>query len=479
MAPGTPLMIETVRARLTLWYVSILGAALIVVAALVYVLLARTMYARVDEALVAGVQIAITSLANDRQEGQDQADAARSTVGELSSTRQMVAIYDGSGQLLAEGGRDSDLELTLPPLPAIPENDVLVHSVYEIDDDDRHRLGMRRVSLDGAADYVVVLGSPMESLDEELASLRRILAYIVPVALIIAGFGGWFLARRSLSPVVSMADRARQIGGENLSERLPVANPRDELGHLAATFNELLGRLERSLGQQRQFMADASHELRTPVATARTAASVALQQPHRDEHDYRQTLEIIEQQTARLSRVVDDMFTLARADAGNYPIRRMPMYLDEVVEDIVRAARVIASTKDVTVDDALTVRSASFFGDEELIHRMIGNLIDNAVRHAPPGSSVRVDLDRSASGYVIGVRDQGPGVPDEIRPYIFERFYRGDAARQRGPFSHDGAGLGLALARWIARSHGGDVDLVRSSESGSTFVMALPSDTES
>jgi two-component system sensor histidine kinase MtrB len=108
---------------------------------------------------------------------------------------------------------------------------------------------------------------------------------------------------------------------------------------------------------------------------------------------------------------------------------------------------------------------------------MIGNLIDNAIRHAPPGSSVRVDLDRSSTGYVIAVRDQGPGVPDEIRPHIFERFYRGDAARQRGP-TRDGAGLGLALARWIARSHGGDVDLVRSSGSGSTFVIALPSDTE-
>jgi heavy metal sensor kinase len=471
-------VIETVRARLTLWYVSILAAALIVVAVLTYVLLARAMYARVDEAVVAGVQIAITSLANDLEEGQNQADAARSTAGGLSSPRQMVAIYDGSGGLLSEGGRDSDLQLTLPPPSEIPENDVLFQTAYEVDDDDRHRLGIRRVSMKGAGDYVVVLGSPMESLDEELASLRWTLTYIVPMALIIAGFGGWFLARRSLSPVVSMADRARQIGGENLSERLPVANPRDELGRLASTFNELLGRLERSLGQQRQFMADASHELRTPVATARTAASVALQQPHRDEHDYRQTLELVEQQTTRLSRVVDDMFTLARADAGNYPIRKVPMYLEEVIEELVRAARVIASTKEVTVDDALTVRSASFCGDEELIRRMIGNLIDNAVRHAPPGSSVRVDLDRSATGYVIAVRDQGPGVSDEIRPYIFERFYRGDPARQRGPMSHDGAGLGLALARWIARSHGGDVDLVRSSESGSTFVIALPSDTE-
>ena len=147
-----------------------------------------------------------------------------------------------------------------------------------------------------------------------------------------------------------MADRARKIGVENLSERLPVANARDELGHLAETFNELLGRLEASLVQQRQFMADASHELRTPVATTRTAASVALQQAHRDEHEYRETLEIIEQQTARLSRVVEDMFTLARADAGNYPVRMTPMYLDEVIDEVVRAPGWWHRPRNVTID---------------------------------------------------------------------------------------------------------------------------------
>jgi heavy metal sensor kinase len=471
-------MIETVRARLTLWYVSVLAIALIAVAVLTYVLLARALYVRVDEAVVTAIQIASTSLANDLMEGEDYEGAARSTVGEISSTRQMVAIYEAGGRLLAEGGRDADLELRLPPLTVIPRDAVLFQTVIESDDDDRHRLGMRRVTIPGRSDYIVVLGSPLESLDRELGSLRRIIWYIVPLVLVIAGFGGWFLARRGLAPVTSMANRAQQIGVKNLSERLPVANPRDELGRLAAKFNELLSRLEHSLIQQRQFMADASHELRTPVATSRTAASVALQQPHRDEADYRDTLEIIEQQQVRLSRVVDDMFTLARADAGTYPIRKAPMYLDEVIDEIVRAARVRASIRNVTVDDALTVRSAVFYGDEELVRRMLGNLMDNAVRHAPAGTSVRVDLDRSANGYVIAVRDQGAGVPAEIQPHIFERFVRGDPARQRGPASHDGAGLGLALARWIARSHGGDVELVRSSESGSTFVVALPSDAE-
>ena len=464
-------MIETVRTRLTLWYVGVLAAALIIVAVLIYVLLQRALYLRIDETLDAGIRSAMTSLENDLREGQDHEDSARSTAAELSSRTQMLAIYGTDGRLLAEGGRDGDLEIVLPPLDAIPDGEVLLQTVLETDGDDRHRLALRRVSLP-PSEYVVVAGTALEPMDEELEFLRGILGYIVPIALGIAGIGGWFLARQSLSPVVSMADRARRIGVENLSERLPIANPRDELGHLAETFNELLGRLEASLILQRQFMADASHELRTPVATARTAASVALQQEHREEGDYRETLAIVEQQTVRLSRVVDDMFTLARADAGNFPVRITPMYLDEVIDDVVRAARVIASTKNVAIDP-LTIRSAAFTGDEDLIRRMIVNLIDNAVRHAPPGSTVRVDLDQTETGYVIAIRDQGPGIPPEIRPHIFERFYRGDAARRHDV--HDGAGLGLALARWIASVHGGDVALARSSPSGSTFVVSLPS----
>ena len=208
-----------------------------------------------------------------------------------------------------------------------------------------------------------------------------------------------------------MADRARSIGVENLGARLPVANPRDELGRLAETFNELLGRLEASLVQQRQFMADASHELRTPVATARTAAGVALQQPHRDEEDYRETLEIIEQQTARLSRIVDDMFTLARADAGNFPVRKTPMYLDEVVDEVVRAARVLSRARQIEVR-LKSEESAAMTGDEEMIRRLIVNVLDNAVRHAPPGTAVDVQLTRTAGRYAIAISDSGPGIPD-------------------------------------------------------------------
>lgn len=465
------LRIESVRGRLTAFYITALAAALIIVGGLIYVLLARALYARIDDSLHALVQITTTSLTNDLTEGQDVADAARSTAAELSSRQQMLAIYDDTGRLLAEGGRDDDLNIALPAPGVIPADETVLQTVIEErDDDDRHRLALRRVTIHPHnAKYLVVAGSPLEPTDEELESLRDILAYVVPIALMLAGIGGWFLARQSLSPVVAMVDRARKMSAENLSGRLPVANPRDELGRLAETFNDLLGRLETSMTTQRQFMADASHELRTPVATTRTAANVALQQAHRDEREYRETLAIIEQQAARLSRIVDDMFTLARADAGNYPVHRTPMYLDEVIDDVVRAARVLASPKGVSIAD-MSIPSAAFVGDEELIRRLIVNLLDNAIRHAPVGSAVSVELRRSSDGFAITVADSGKGIPAEIQQRIFERFYRRDAART----FDGGAGLGLALARWIAQVHGGDVVLTHSSDAGTTFTVSLP-----
>jgi two-component system, OmpR family, sensor kinase len=464
-------MLETVRARLTLWYVSLLAAILTGVLVMTYVLLARAMYARIDDSLRVFIQIVGTSLANDIAEGQSVDDAARSTATELASRSYLVAIYDGGGRLLGEAGREDDIVIPLPPLDTIPSHtSPVLTTIVEADDlDDRHRLALQRVTVPPGVEYVIVVGSSLEPTDEELESLRGILAYVVPLSLVIAGLGGWFLARRSLSPVVAMADRARQIGVGSLGARLPVANPRDELGKLAATFNELLSRLEASVEQQRQFMADASHELRTPVTIARTAASVALQQPTRHESEYRETLDIIEQETIRLSRIVDDLFMLTRADAGTYRVRKAPIYLDELIEDVARATRVVAAARNVSIV-AECIHPASYTGDEDLIRRLVSNVLDNAIRYSPEGGAVRVALDRASDVYSISVTDQGPGIPVEAQGRIFERFYRVDAARKRD----GGAGLGLALARWIAHAHDGDIALATSSRLGSTFVITLP-----
>jgi signal transduction histidine kinase len=302
------------------------------------------------------------------------------------------------------------------------------------------------------------------------------------MALLIASVGGHFLARKSLAPVVAMSEKAARMGAQNLHERLPVLNPRDELGYLASTFNDLLERLTRSLEQQRRFMADASHELRSPVSIIRGEAEVALSQTRAPE-EYRGSLAIALDEARRLSQIVDDLFTLARADAGQYPLRPRDFYLEELAVECVRAVRSMAAARGITLsykpDAEMPVH-----GDEALVRRLMMNLLDNAIKYTPEGGKINVACARSGSEYSLTVRDSGPGIPPEAQEKIFERFFRLDPARTQdrrelgtaetpAPAT-TGAGLGLAIARWIAEAHHGRLLLLHSDASGSTFAAFLP-----
>jgi signal transduction histidine kinase len=273
---------------------------------------------------------------------------------------------------------------------------------------------------------------------------------------------------------MAMSEQARCIGAENLEQRLVSDNPRNELGRLAATFNGLLTRLSEAFSQQRQFMADASHELRTPLSAIRTACAVILQREDRASSEYRDALAMVEQQARRLTRIVEDMFLLARADAGNSMLRIDHLYLDELLAESTRGAAVLATQKNLHLEISVLPES-SLRGDESLLRQMFWNLLDNAIKYTPNEGRVRIALESQDAQYVITVSDTGSGIPAASQPYIFERFYRADQMRSRtetGPES--GAGLGLSIARWIAEAHDGRVDLQRSDQTGSTFVIYLP-----
>lgn len=470
-------MLESVRARLTLWYVSVLALVLVAFSFGVYALLSNALYARVDDGLRAVVDITIKSLANDIEEGQSVQNAAQSTVAELFNPQQAIAIFDESGKLLAENTSGEDFHARLPDLTSIPDNELHLFTVPERGDDD-HRVAVRRVRVSPLnIPYIILVNQPLEVIEDELDSLRRILYYTVPIALLMAGLGGWFLARKSLAPVVSMAESARRIGSENLDQQLPVVNPRDELGKLAITFNELLARLNAAFKQQRQFMADASHELRTPLSVMHTAAGVTLKQPHRDEDEYREAIEMLNEQTRRLSRIVKDMFILARADAGRYPLTKSALYLDDLLEEVAHAGGLLAAGKNITVE-VETSPEATFYGDEDLLRQMILNLVDNAIKYTPSGTIIKLRLAQQHSEYQLTVSDNGPGIPDEAKSRIFERFYRVDKARSRSVETDgSGAGLGLAISRWIAEAHDGSLELTHSDPSGTTFLVKLPKPT--
>jgi heavy metal sensor kinase len=352
-----------------------------------------------------------------------------------------------------------------------------------VDDGEGQRVAARRVKIGDAGLYLIAVSQPLETVTEEIEMVGSVFLIAVPLALLLSGLGGFFLARKSLAPVVAMSERARQIGAENLERRLPVANPRDELGQLASTFNELLARLDASFDLQRQFMADASHELRTPLSVMRTTTQVTLERPRRDEDEYRDALAMIDEQTRRLARIVDDMFTLARADAGRRPLALSAFYLDELIAETARAAGVLAARKGVTIETSRSPE-VSYYGDEHLLRQMLLNLLDNAIRHTPAGGGVRVSLNQFEKRCEVIVEDTGEGIPAEAQTHIFERFYRVDKARSRSDVSANGAngangagggaGLGLSIARWVAESHGGTIRLVRSDPAGTVFAIALP-----
>jgi heavy metal sensor kinase len=466
-------MINTVRGRLTLWYVSALALILIVFGVAVYVMLSRALHRRVDEALRSTLEISVTSLTHDTQEGQSSQSAARSTTAELSHPQQAMMIFDGAGRLLAEHPYEDDLHIRPPDLGAIPDEGVYLYTVAEESDaDDRHRLAVRRVRIPPAdTPYIILASQPLEAVEDELESLREILYLATPAVLLVAGLGGWFLARQGLAPVAAMARSARRIGAGSPDRQLPVADPRDELGQLATAFNELLARLDAAFDEQRRFMADASHELRTPLSVMSTAAGVTLKKEHRAEEEYREALRMMGEQTRRLSRIVQDMFLLARADAGRYPLRKRTLYLNDLLGEVARAGVMLASDRNVAVE-LTNLPEAAFHGDEDLLRQMVLNLVDNAVKFTPAGGNVRLSLTRRADGYLLSVSDTGPGIPAEAREHVFERFYRADKARSRS--EDGGAGLGLAIARWIAQAHDGDLELADSDGAGATFIARLP-----
>jgi signal transduction histidine kinase len=339
------------------------------------------------------------------------------------------------------------------------------------------------VVVDGQPFTVLALRS-LRAEEDTTDSFRTAVLVAIPVVLILAGLGGYLLARASLAPVVAMGRHAQRISATNLDERLSIDNPRDELGTLAAVLNGLLARLEsafeheqQTAERQRQFMADASHELRTPVAALSSVADVALARSERDPAELREALEIVRGEGRRLGRLVDDLLFLSRADAGELPLRRENIFLEEVLQDSARAARGLAASRGVKLV-ATAAPESPFVGDPHLLRRLVMILLDNAIKYTPSGKEVRMSLERDVtSHYRIVVEDSGPGVPQGARERIFARFYRGDNSRAHAPDDDraaGGAGLGLSIARVAAASHGGSVALEETGPHGSRFVITLP-----
>jgi heavy metal sensor kinase len=304
---------------------------------------------------------------------------------------------------------------------------------------------------------------------QTLWTLAGVFGVGVPCALGLAIAGGYLLAGRVLAPVGAMAETARRITAESLSARLPVDNPRDEFGRLAGVFNETLARLEAAFEQLRRFTADASHELRTPLTGMRSVGEVALQRSL-SAQEYREVIGSMLEEVDRLTRLVENLLLLTRAEAGRIPLTRAVVDLGELVLSVSDSLRVLAEDKDQawTVDVAARVIAAC---DAGILRLGVTNLVYNAIKYTPRKGAIRIATSRTAAGdALIEVRDTGPGIPAAHRERIFERFYRVDDARSQ---ESGGIGLGLAIARWAVEANGGRIELESEAGRGTVFRIVL------
>jgi len=451
-----------IRARLTFWYTAVLCVVLFGFGLGVVWVQQRFSRSELDSELEAIGNATASVLRAELGETRDLRRAAAETRKSIDVPGQTVVILDASGKPVAAHWRGFHEEM-LPP--------VATAAAFETRREGPQTWRMRITrGASGGLHYAIVTAASTDRIARERRLLARALLVATPFALVFAACVCWWTASRALSPVSIMAEEAEAITAQTPEARLSSAEGADdELGQLAHAFNGMVQRLGRALHTQRRFMADASHELRTPVSIARTAAEVTLDRPEREECEYRDALEIVCDQMQRLGAIIGDMLTLARADAGGYPLRPDSVCLNDLIADVVRSMAVLADRRRVYLDlvledDAVTT------GDDKLLRQLITNVIDNAIKHAGFAQTVRVSLGTTFDTAVIVVADNGQGVPPAERERIFERFVRLDPARDSGA----GAGLGLPIARWIAEVHGGTIVLDGDQSQGARFVIRLP-----
>lgn len=459
-------LFDSVRTRLMLWYAGVLALSLIAFALLVYYAAAAIFFERQDESLRSTAQTVASAYTEEFQEAHSISQAGQIVLTELVFPNRYVQVTDTTGRSIASSRNLSGQALSIPSeaLNNARKNSFALTTV------DGLRVAVVPLSTDRELGFAAV-AEPLSVIEVGLARLRRDFFAGVPVVLLLASVGGYFLARKSLRPIESMNSQTKRITAESLASRLDVSNPRDELGQLAVTINDLLSRLDNSFKLQQQFVADASHELRTPLAVLRGETEVALTKT-RTIDEYQQSLSLINEEAQRLSHIVEDLFILARRpiDAPAALVKE-PLVLNDAVRDCARAANVLAVRKGVGLKTDTNSEEIVLRGDEELIKRMVLNLLDNAVKYTPEDGEIFVALARQNGNAEIVVRDTGIGIPESAQQQVFERFYRVDKSRSR---ALGGAGLGLSIVAWIVKAHGGSITIDSAPGRGSKFTVTLP-----
>ncbi|HVS24934.1 MAG TPA: ATP-binding protein [Gammaproteobacteria bacterium] len=449
---------RSIGARLTLWYTTAFAVAAAALGAAIWLAVRQSLYHAVDAGL------------SDRVEGIGRFIEDHKTRLLLDEVKEefrahgdFFQVIDDEGRAVHRGAALADAELA-----ALGADDAGQFADATVNGEPLRFLS-RQVPIDGRT-YTIQAAAPLGDLEGGLRTAAWLLAPAVPLALLVAAAGGYWLSRRALAPVDRITRTARLIGADNLSQRLDVPPTGDELERLSQTLNEMIERLENAFRKITRFTADASHELRTPLAVMRTTAEVALRAPQAGE-EQRAALEHIVAEIERMSHLVENLLLIAKADSGAADLKKRRIDVVEAVREACSEASVLARVKGLRFDAQLPESSLWVDGDRDALRRLFLILLDNAVKYTPAGGSLAVVVG-AQNGHVLGtVRDTGIGIASEHLPHVFDRFYRADGARSR---ADGGAGLGLAIGRWIAEVHGGRLRVESEPQRGSSFHVELP-----
>jgi heavy metal sensor kinase len=387
----------------------------------------------------------------------------------VSTATRYYEVFDAaSGELLV---RSPDLEfLGLEVDPADVKAATLRKPPFSEVESPRGRVRFHNYEVsDGSRAYWVQVGTSLAPAERTLREFRLLLFLLVPAGVLLAGAGGWWMARHALRPVEALAAAAREIGIRQLDRRLPLRGTDDELDRMADTFNQTFARLQAAVEQMKQFTAAISHELRTPLTALRGEAEVTLLSA-RSTEDYRRVLASQLEEFDKLSHMVNELLTLARAEAGEIHLAFQPLNFSELVRSLSEQMEPVAAYKGVSLS-VEREPDVSVSGDAQWLERVVLNLLDNAIKYTPSGGSVQVRIHEQDGEAQLDVRDTGIGIPAEAVPHLHERFYRVDPSRSK---TVDGAGLGLSLVHWIVTAHRGRVQVDSDPGRGSRFTVALP-----
>lgn len=461
----------TIRAKLVIWYTLALAVIFIAFSSIIYFFLHRALYDSVDKKLATIAEITADSTTRSHEDMEKWNEYLEDFFG-FKPTTKYIRIFDKSGNIDygAEGDRKIKIPITAETIRNAQKGEITFETIEGLDEHPIRVINYPVIRDNRLVNFVQV-GTSLEYVMDTMMRLTIIILFTVPTILIFSSIGGYFLAKAALKPVDEITTLARSLGAKDLSQRIKVRNPRDEIGRLAETFNDMLERLKTSFTQAKQFSADASHELRTPLTILKGESEWALRSA-RNAKEYKATLASNLEEIDHMSKIIDDLLILSRADTGEVPFELESMELSPILKDVYDMGTILADKKRQELHlDIDGIDSFAVMGNELKLKQLFLNLIDNSLKYTKEGGRVDITARVNSDNMEIKVSDNGIGISKDDQKKIFDRFYRADKNRSR---REGGTGLGLAISRFIAEAHGGTITVSSTPGIGSTFNVAIP-----